>query len=130
MKIDIYTHILTEKYLKSYGQKASKFLDSVEARNRAVTDLNMRFRIMDRHPDVLRVLTVANPPLDLFLSANDAAELARIANDEMAELLVKYPDKFIAAAACVPMNDIDAALKEADQSPNWALKEFRLVPGQ
>jgi predicted TIM-barrel fold metal-dependent hydrolase len=76
----------------------------------------MRFRIMNRHPDVLHVLTVANPPLDLFVSPDDAAELARIANDEMAELPLKYPDKFVAAVACLPMNNIDAALEETDRA--------------
>ncbi|MCK4862674.1 MAG: amidohydrolase, partial [Dehalococcoidales bacterium] len=46
----------------------------------------------------------------------DAAELSRIANDEMAELVAKYPDRFVAAVACLPMNDIDAALKEIDRA--------------
>jgi predicted TIM-barrel fold metal-dependent hydrolase len=36
----------------------------------------------------------------------------------MAELVVKYPDKFIAAIAHLPMNDIDEALKEADRAIN------------
>ena len=36
----------------------------------------------------------------------------------MAELLVKYPDRFVAAIACLPMNNIDAALKEADRAIN------------
>jgi len=34
----------------------------------------------------------------------------------MAELLVKYPDRFVAAIASLPMNDIDAALKETDRA--------------
>ena len=118
MKIDIYAHILTEKYLKIYSQKASKVLDSVEARNRAVTDINMRLRLMNRFPDILQVLTVANPPLDALVSPDDAAELARIANDELAELLIEYPDRFLAAVACVPMNNIDAALDEIDRAIN------------
>lgn len=116
MKIDIYSHILPENYVKYYGQKAPKVAGSVEFRNRATTDLNMRLRLMDRHPDILQVLTIANPPLDVFVSPDDAAELARIANDEMAEILLKYPDKFIAAVACVPMNNIEAALQETDRA--------------
>ncbi len=91
-------------------------LSSVEFRNRAVTDLSMRLSLMERHPDILQVLTIANPPLDTLVSPEDAAELARIANDEMADLLFKYPQKFYTAVACVPMNNIDAALKEADRA--------------
>ena len=52
----------------------------------------------------------------MVVSPSDAIELAKIANDEMAELVTKYPDKFIAAVACLPLNDIDAAIKEADRA--------------
>ena len=34
-----------------------------------------------------------------------AIELARIANDSMAELVRKHPDRFVAFAAALPMND-------------------------
>ena len=34
----------------------------------------------------------------------------------MAELVGKYPDKFVTAIACLPMNDIDAAMKETDRA--------------
>jgi predicted TIM-barrel fold metal-dependent hydrolase len=91
MKIDVFAHILPEKYLTAYGKKNPKVLDNVEARSLAVTDVNMRVKLMDRFPDVLQVLTIANPPLDRYVKPDDAAELARIANDELAELLVKYP---------------------------------------
>jgi aminocarboxymuconate-semialdehyde decarboxylase len=36
----------------------------------------------------------------------------------MAELVLKYPDRFSAAVACLPMNDMDAALKEVDRAIN------------
>jgi len=34
----------------------------------------------------------------------------------MAELVAKYPDRFVGAVACLPMNDVDAALGEADRA--------------
>jgi hypothetical protein len=64
MKIDIFAHITPPKYLKTYGEKNSKVLDSVEARSVAVTDIDIRLRLTDRYPDVLQVLTIPNPPLD------------------------------------------------------------------
>jgi predicted TIM-barrel fold metal-dependent hydrolase len=118
MKIDIYSHILPEKYVKYCGQKATKTINSVEFRNRAVTDIEMRLKLMERFPDILQVLTISNPPLDLMVSPEDAVELSRIANDEMAELLFKYPNKFYTAVACVPMNNIEAALLETDRAIN------------
>ena len=116
MKIDVFAHILPRSYLAAYSQKNKAILETREARNRAVTDLDIRLRLMDRNPEVLQVLTVAQPALERFVTPKEAIELARIANDEMADLVAKYPDKFIAAVACLPMNDIDAALKEADRA--------------
>jgi predicted TIM-barrel fold metal-dependent hydrolase len=116
MKVDVYAHILTERYLKTYAKKAPKILDNVEAKSKAVTDINMRLRLMDRYPDVSQVLTIANPPLDYYVGPEDAAELSQIANDELAEVLLTYPDKFLGAVACVPMNNIPAALDELDRT--------------
>ena len=52
---------------------------------------------------------MAAPVVQDVAEPKDAVELARIANDEMAELVAKYPDKFVSAVACVPLNDVDAA---------------------
>ena len=116
MKIDIFAHILPQKYLAAYGKANPAVANEIEARNRAVVDLDIRLRLMDRHPDVLQVLTISQPPLEKFVKPADAVELAKIGNDELAALVEKYPDKFIAAVACLPMNDVDAAIKEADRA--------------
>jgi predicted TIM-barrel fold metal-dependent hydrolase len=122
MKIDIFSHILTEKFLSIYRKKAPAIENQIEVLTPPVVDLPIRFRLMNRYPDVLQMLTVANVPLEKFVSPKDAVELAQIANDELADLVLKYPDKFFGAAACLPMNDMDAALKEADR----AIKKLRL----
>jgi uncharacterized protein len=122
MKIDVFTHILTEKYLSSYRAKAPAIEGTIEVRSRPVIDLNVRFRRMNRHPDVLQMLTIANVPLEKYVGPKDAIELARIANDELAELVTEYPDRFYGAAACLPMNDMDAALEEVDR----AITQLRL----
>jgi predicted TIM-barrel fold metal-dependent hydrolase len=116
MKIDIFSHIMTGKYLSEYRKKVPAIDNEIEVYTRPVVDLQMRLGLMDRYPDVLQVLTVAKVPLEKFVAPKDAVELARIANDELAELLVKYPNKFFGAAACLPMNDVDAALEEADRA--------------
>ena len=116
MIIDVYTHILPKKYFQAFRKKVSTLHEGVETRYPAVVDLDVRLRLMDRCPDVLQVLTVAQPALDKLVSPEDAAELARIANDELADLVVKYPDRFVSAAACLPLNNIDAALTEIDRA--------------
>jgi predicted TIM-barrel fold metal-dependent hydrolase len=122
MKIDVFPHIMPEKYAEALSKKMKKSADFSKAApwmgyDPALGHLDVRLRLMDRYPDVLQVLTVALPPLGTALvTPSDAIELAKLANDEMAELVHKYPDKFIAAVACLPMNDIDAAIEEADRA--------------
>ena len=116
MKIDVFSHILPKKYLDSLKKK-TKSLDAFrEIKNLAVTDIELRLKVMDRYPDVMQVLTLAQPCLETLVTANDAIELSRIANDGLADLLHRYPDRFIGAAACLPLNDIDASLEEADRA--------------
>ena len=40
-----------------------------------------------------------HPPLEQVTGPEKALELARLANDEMAELVAKYPQRFVAATA-------------------------------
>ena len=51
-----------------------------------------------------------------FAGPAEALELSRIANDEMAELVSRFPERFVGAAACLPMNDVDGALGELDRA--------------
>jgi predicted TIM-barrel fold metal-dependent hydrolase len=82
----------------------------------ALYDLELRFKVMDKFDGLVQVLTMGNPPLESVISPKDAVELAQIANDEMAELLSQHPDQFVGAVACLPMNNLDAALKEIDRT--------------
>lgn len=121
MKIDVFSHILPERYFEALQKKARAGVDFTELApwtraNAALSQVDLRLRVMARHPDVLQVLTVAAPPLEEVVSPGDAVELAAMANDEMAELVARYPDKFVAAVACLPMSDIDAAVREADRA--------------
>lgn len=58
MKIDIYSHIMTKKYTELYARKNKAIEQRVEFRSIAVTDLEVRLRLMNRYPDILQVLTV------------------------------------------------------------------------
>lgn len=123
-KIDIYCHILPEKYRQKLYQKARSGL-YLEADGRldthhdsvpALFDMDRRFRIMDQFEGMKQVLTIAAPPLEAVAAPDTAVELAQIANDEMAELVAKYPDRFVAAVAYLPMNDMEASLREAERA--------------
>ena len=118
MKIDVFPHIIPQRYKEALYQKVpggffgSAWIDATPT----LTNLDARFRIMDQYEGLVQVLTLGNPPVEKVAGPKDAVELAKIANDEMAELVTKYPDRFVAAVACLPMNDVDAALKEIDRA--------------
>jgi len=65
---------------------------------------------------MLEVLVPALAPLEAFVSSADAPDLAKINNDESAAIVEKYPDRFMAAVALLPLSDIDAAVKEAGRA--------------
>jgi predicted TIM-barrel fold metal-dependent hydrolase len=122
MMIDVFSHVLPPRYLELRNERAGKRLATQYGKyfhaNPGLTSLDVRFRTMDKFPDAVQLLTIAGPNLESVLEPKDAVDCARIANDEMAELVAKYPDRFCGACACLPMNDIDAALAETDRAIN------------
>ena len=123
-KIDIYTHITPPKYLAALERMVpSEITKDIPCRwLPGLGSLDLRFKVLDENEGMKQVLSLANPPVEALLEPAQALELSKIANDEMAELVAKYPDYFVGAVACLPMNDIDLALQEADR----AIKELNL----
>jgi aminocarboxymuconate-semialdehyde decarboxylase len=115
LKIDVFAHILPANYKKALLEMLPPDAGSGFG-NPALSDLERRFRIMDRFEGLVQVLTLNAPPVELVAGPEKAAELARLANDDLAELVFKYPERFVAAIACLPMNNMDAALKEVDRA--------------
>ncbi len=120
-KIDIFCHILPERYRKALYQRCrhSLYTEGLENHHKAVPalyDMELRLGIMKRYERLRQVISVTSPPVEVVVGPRDAIELSQMANDEMAELVVKYPEHFAAAAACLPMNDMDAALREAQRA--------------
>jgi len=115
MKIDIFPHILTPKYKEAILQL--DFPDK-SAREAApmLFDLDIRFRVMDKYDGYMQVLTISGPAIEGVAEPAKAAEIAKIANDEMAELVTKYPHRFAGAVACLPMNNMEEVLKETDRA--------------
>ncbi|PKN30865.1 MAG: amidohydrolase [Deltaproteobacteria bacterium HGW-Deltaproteobacteria-21] len=117
LKIDMFQHILPIKHKERLQKKVKDcFHMRIIEPHPALFDLETRFRVMDSHEGLRQVLTLAHPALEDVLGPSDAVTLAKSANDEMAELVLKYPDRFAAAVASLPLNDMDAALDEADRA--------------
>src|ERR1700688_2943098 len=118
MKIDAFCHILPHNFHERLG-KLSERTSTIRKRALGIpcmTDLDIRFRIMDRFENYVQVLSLAAPPIESLGHAKQAAELARIANDGLSELVGKHPDRFPAFVASLPMNDPDATVREIERA--------------
>jgi predicted TIM-barrel fold metal-dependent hydrolase len=118
MKIDVFTHFAPPKYRAALNKKVSKkpYLLSPLELTPAINDMEARLSLMEDYEDYVQVLTLAGPPLDAVVSSAHGAELAKIVNDEMAELQFKYPNRIVGAMATLPMHNMKAALKEAERA--------------
>lgn len=117
LKIDAYSHISPPKYTEIVRQKYPVMYNQILGNCIPLYNLDERFKIMDMYEGLVQVLTVGPvPPIEDFADPQQTVELARMANDEMAELILKYRDRFVAAIALLPMNNPDAALKETDRA--------------
>ncbi len=118
MKIDVFPHILPARYFDRMlaaappGLALRKRMSGIPV----LVDVELRLRIMDRYEGYRQVLTLASPPIEVVAGPQDTPELARIANDEMAALVARHPDRFPAFVASLPMNNPDAALREIDRA--------------
>ncbi len=121
MLIDIAAHIFPKKYKEKMDKIASPSVYNKKINETLPTlyDMERRIKIMERYGEIRQVLTVCLPPVEAITDNDDTArDLAKLANDEMARIVFQYPDSFIAAAACLPMNNIDDALNETDRAIN------------
>ena len=114
MIIDIFTHIYPTSYYEEMC-KAAPQLEHLGKRMRAVTklhDLDERFREMDNYGDYRQIISLPVPPIDDVVDAELGPKLARIANDSMAELCRRHPERFPTFVAAVSMQDVDSAVAE------------------
>jgi uncharacterized protein len=115
MKIDIFNHI----FPKTYFDKMVEVLPSgkdMHKRVRAIpciVDLDERFRIMDKFGDYAQIICLGAPPIEVYGPPPLSTEMAKIANDGLAELVRKYPKRFPGFIASLPMNDPEGILTEA-----------------
>ena len=114
-KIDIYNHIWPQAFYEKVMQ-ISPNLTNMTKRVKAVpmiTDLDVRFKVMDQFEDYCQILSLSSPPLEMLVPEECVNDLARLANDSMAELVNKYPDRFPGFIATLALTDPEAAATEA-----------------
>jgi predicted TIM-barrel fold metal-dependent hydrolase len=123
-KIDAFAHILPPVYARrlesiTAGSDVSRRILGYRPWIRedpALVDLDARWRVMDPVGDYVQVLTLAVPPVEELGGRQAARDLARSANDELATLVGRYPDRFAGFTAALPMSDPDGAAAELDRA--------------
>jgi aminocarboxymuconate-semialdehyde decarboxylase len=116
-RIDIYNHVMPSAYLelvKHHSQEPGmvKRMSSL----RMLWDIEARVAMLGEWPDLAQVLTLALPSPELLGGPEQSPEFARVANDGMAEIVARWPDRFPAFIASLPMNNVPAALAEMDRA--------------
>jgi len=117
MKIDIFDHIFPKAYFDKMLRIAPDGKD-MQKRVRnipSIVNLEERFRMMDLFDEYAQIICLGSPPIEVFGPSPVSTDLARLANDEMAELVLKYPKRFLGFIASLPMNDPEGLLKEAER---------------
>lgn len=89
----------------------------------AILDLmDARLQLMDENGMEMMILSLNSPAIQTIYNKKEAIEVARIANDTMAEAIHKHPKRFQGFAA-VPLQDPDAAILELQR----AVKELGCI---
>jgi uncharacterized protein len=114
LKIDAIAHITPPSFLAALQKISPEDCRRRILHTPPLFDLDARFRIMDKY-GVMQVITLG-PVITEIADPGKTVELSRLANDGMAELVAKYPDRFVAAVASIPMNDPEAALEELERA--------------
>jgi uncharacterized protein len=121
LKLDIFPHIFPQPYF----ERVKKIAESNPALAGQIKrwmhipvlwDLDKRIKMMKRFPGYKQVLTLSLPAIEFLANEQDSAELARLANDGMAEIVERHPDLFPAFVASLPMNNVAASLAEMDRA--------------
>ena len=113
--IDIFCHIFPERYFQEMTTAAPN-LENMGKRLKQVTklfDLDARFREMDQFGDYREIISLPNPPIEDIADGKLGLTLARIANDAMAELCRKHPERFPTFVAAVSLKDVEGSVAEA-----------------
>jgi len=113
MKIDIFPHI----FPKAFFERMLEVAPDKGAIKRwlhipVLWDLDARLKMMDEFGEYQQVLTLSLPTIEAIAPPDRSPELARLANDGMAEICRKHPHRFPAWVASLPMNNVPACLEE------------------
>ena len=119
IKIDVFNHIFPQPFFAR--------LQQVMVNRGAIKrwlhipflhDLDVRFRMLEEFgPDYRQILSLSAPPIESINPDRQVTiDLARLANDSMADLVRAHPGRFPGFIASLPLNDADASVAELERA--------------
>jgi predicted TIM-barrel fold metal-dependent hydrolase len=117
-KIDAFPHIFPPKFFERMLEVApDKAAIKRWLHIPVLYDLDARLKMMDEFgPDYQQILTLSLPTLEALAPPEKSPELARLANDGMAEICAAHPKRFPGWVASLPMNNVPECLKEMERT--------------
>lgn len=115
--IDAYNHFFPKRYYDALLETpgGSKDLGKRVRGIPALSDLDLRRRLVDQFENYTQVLSLGLPPVERLWNADMSPEMARIGNDGLAEIVARHPRQFVGYSCLLPMNAPEAAVKEAER---------------
>lgn len=125
--LDAWTHIFPGAYFSKLQTVATASGPLKRWMNlKSLYDLDVRFRLMDRFPDYQQVLTPSMPPVEELGDAAQAADMATLMNDGLADLVQRHPERFPAWVGAVSFLDATLAQKEISRAVKNGAKGFQI----
>ena len=116
--IDAFNHFNPPRYHEALLESPSGKKD-IGKRVRgipALWDLERRLAVVEQFPDYSQVISLGMPMVDRLWGPDQSPEMAKLANDGLAEVVAKNPKHFAGYTAVLPMNAPAAAAKEAERA--------------
>jgi uncharacterized protein len=119
LKIDVFNHI----FPRPFFDRLQDVIVNRGAIKRWLNipflhDIDVRFRMLDEFgPDYRQVMSLSAPPIEsINPDPQITIDLARLANDSMAELTQKYPERFPGFIASLPLNMPEESVQELERA--------------
>jgi predicted TIM-barrel fold metal-dependent hydrolase len=116
--IDAFNHFFPKRYYEALLETpaGAKDLGKRVRGIPALSDLDLRLRIVEMFDDYSQLLSHGLPPMERLWGPDKSPEMAKIANDGLGEVAAKHPKHFVGWSALLPMNAPEAAAKEAERA--------------
>ncbi len=115
--IDVFNHVFPARCFQKFLSISPNQDMCKRSRNvPLLVDLDARFRVMDEFGDYCQIVSLASPPIESYAGPEISPEFARMANEDMAELVARHPGRFPGFVASLPMNQPEAAARELERA--------------